>query len=242
MAGFLRINCEGEVSDVPYINHAKEKHLPVFYFEGDTGPLQEVAIPTDGWEMAHLQLLFNVQGVREDLANSSLAARVAPLASVLKCFPPSATVEEYWPERDFLPRISTSSGLVGSWTKLTSYSWLPPLTPVKDWPGGLSAPYVLCRANLLNFGHVDALNSKPYKELTASWLLVTLPDLASCLGVDLEVVGKLLVKLGVTFYRPNSGQATLLESKGKATVMNPVPLIQVNCYKSYCLRLMISYS
>ena len=98
---------------MPYVNHAEEKHLPVFYFEGDTGPLQEVAIPTDGWEMAHLRLLYKVQGVREELVNSSVAARVAPLTSVLQCFPPSATVEEFWPERDFLPRSTVSSEVQG---------------------------------------------------------------------------------------------------------------------------------
>jgi len=229
IVGFLRITCEGDVSDVPYINHFKEKHLPVFYFEGDTGPLQEVAIPiTDSWEMAHLKLLYKVQGVREDLVNSSLAARVAPLASVLQCFPPSATVEEFWPERDFLPRSTTSSsGVEGCWTKLTCYSWLPPLTPVKDWPTVFSPPYyVLHRANLLNFGQVDALNTKPSKDLTND-LLVTLPDLASCLGLDLHLVEEMLVKLKVTFYSPNSGQAALLQSKGKATVMQTVPLVKV---------------
>lgn len=225
MAGFLRINCEGDVSDMPYVNHAKEKHLPVIYFDGDTAPLQDAAIPIDGWEMAHLRLLYNVQGVREELANSSLAAKVAPLASVLQCFPPSATVEEFWPERDFLPRTNTPGGS-GGWTKLTCYTWLPPLTPVKEWPGVFSSPYVLRRANLLNFGHVDALNTKPSNDLTVD-LLVTLPDLASCLGLDLELVGQLLVKLRVTFYSPNSRQAALLESKGKAAVMNPVPLVKV---------------
>ena len=225
MAGFLRINCEGDVSDMPYVNHAKEKHLPVIYFDGDTAPLQDAAIPIDGWEMAHLRLLYNVQGVREELANSSLAAKVAPLASVLQCFPPSATVEEFWPERDFLPRTNTPGGF-GGWTKLTCYTWLPPLTPVKEWPGFFSSPYVLRRANLLNFGHVDAVITKPSNDLTVD-LLVTLPDLASCLGLDLELVGQLLVKLRVTFYSPNSRQAALLESKGKAAVMNPVPLVKV---------------
>ena len=225
MAGFLRINCEGDVSDMPYVNHAKEKHLPVIYFDGDTAPLQDVTIPIDGWEMAYLRLLYNVQGVREELAKSSLAAKVVPLTSVLQYFPPSATVEEFWPERDFLPR-STSSGGFGCWTKLTCFTWLPPLTPVKEWPA-LSSPYVLRRANLLNFGHVDALNTKPSKDLTVD-LLVTLPDLASCLGRDLEWVGLLLVKLKLTFYSPNSGQSALLESKGKAAVMNPVPLVKVN--------------
>jgi len=227
VAGFLRINCEGEVSDVPYVNHSKEKHLPVFYFEGDTGPLQDVAILTDGWEMAHLRLLYKVQGVREELVNSSVAARVAPLTSVLQCFPPSATVEEFWPERDFLPRSTISSGVQGCWTKLTCYSWLPPLTHVKEWPELSDSPYVLHRANLLNFGHVDALNSKPSQDLTVGWLMVTLPDLASCLGLDLKLVGQLLLRLKVTLYSPNSGQATLLESKGKATVMKPVPLVKV---------------
>lgn len=225
MAGFLRINCEGDVSDMPYVNHAKEKHLPVIYFDGDTAPLQDIAIPLDGWEMAHLRLLYNVQGVREELVNSSLAAKVAPLASVLQYFPPSATVEEFWPERDFLPR-TTASGGFACWTKLTCYTWLPPLTPVKEWPELVTSPYVLRRANLLNFGHVDALNTKPSKDLTVD-LLVTLPDLASCLGLDLELVGQLLVKLRVTFYSPNSRQAALLESKGKAVVMNPVPLVKV---------------
>ena len=220
MAGFLRITCEGDVSDVPYINHSKEKHLPVFYFEGDTGPLQDVTIPiTDGWEMAHLRLLYKVQGVQEDLVNSSLAARVAPLASVLQCFPPSAKVEEFWPERDFLPRSTTSSsGVEGCWTKLTCYScpWLPPLTPVKEWPEVSSSPYVMHRANLLNFGQVDALNSKPSKDLTND-LLVTLPDLASCLGLDLQLVGELLVKLKVIMYSPNSGQAISISAFIKKT-------------------------
>ena len=73
VAGFLRINCEGDVSDVPYVKHAKEKHLPVIYFDGDTSPLQDVAFPIDGWEMAHLRLLFNVQGVREELINYSFS-------------------------------------------------------------------------------------------------------------------------------------------------------------------------
>jgi len=224
-AGFLRINCEGDVSDMPYVNHAKEKHLPMIYFDGNTGPLQDVAIPIDGWEMAHLRLLFNVQGVREELANSSFAAQVAPLSSVLQYFPPSAIVEEFWPERDFLPRTTMSGGF-GCWTKLTCFTWLPQLTPVKEWPGFFASPYVLHRANLLNFGHVDALNTKPSKDLTVD-LLVTLPDLASCLGLDLELVGLLLVKLRVTLYSPNSRQASLLESKGKAAVMNPVPLVKV---------------
>ena len=98
---------------MPYVNHAKEKHLPVFYFEGDTGPLQDVTIATDDWEMAHLRLIYKVQGVREELVNSSMASRVAPLASVLQCFPPSATVEEFWPERDFLSRTTPSSGVAG---------------------------------------------------------------------------------------------------------------------------------
>ena len=218
------------MSDVPYVNHAKEKHLPVFYFEGDTGPLQDVTIATDDWEMAHLRLIYKVQGVREELVNSSMASRVAPLASVLQCFPPSATVEEFWPERDFLSRTTPSGGVQGCWTKLTCYSWLPPLIPVKEWPGLFDSPYLLCRANLLNFGLVDAINSKPMKDLTGSWLLVTLSDLASCLGLDLELVGRLLLKLRVTLYSPNSGQAALLESKGKATVIKPVPLVKVNCF------------
>jgi len=226
VAGFLRINCEGDVSDVPYVNHSKEKHLPVFYFEGDTDPLQDVTIPTDGWEMAHLRLLYKVQGVREELVNSSKAARVAPLSYVLQCFPPSATVDEFWPERDFLSRTTPPSGVQGCWTKLTCYSWLPPLTPVKEWPGIFDSPYVLHRANLLNFGHLDALNTKPSTALTID-LLVTLPDLASCLGLNLELVGLLLVKLKVTLYSPNSGQAALLESKGKVAVMKPVPLVKV---------------
>ena len=147
-------------------------------------------------------------------------------ASVLQCFPPSATVEEFWPERDFLSRTTPSSGVQGCWTKLTCYSWLPPLTPVKEWPGIFDSPYVLHRANLLNFGHLDALNTKPSTALTID-LLVTLPDLASCLGLNLELVGQLLVKLKVTMYSPNSGQAVLLESKGKVAVMKPVPLVKV---------------
>ena len=228
VAGFLRINCEGDVSDVPYVKHAKEKHLPVIYFDGDTSPLQDVAFPIDGWEMAHLRLLFNVQGVREELINSSLAARVAPLSSVLQCFPPSASVEEFWPERDFFSGTATSKRVDG-WTKLATSppKWLPTLTPIKEWPGFFSSPYVLRRANLLNFGQVDALNTKPSKDSTVD-LLVTLPDLASCLGLDLELVGLLLVKLRVILYSPNSRQAELLEGNGKDTMMKPVPLVKVD--------------
>merc|ERR1712112_753329 len=77
-----------------------------------------------------------------------------------------------------------------------------------------------------NFGQVDALNMKPSKESTVD-LLVTLPDLASCLGLDLELVGLLLVKLRVILYSPNSRQAELLEGNGKDTMMKPVPLVKV---------------
>ena len=247
-AGFQRINSEGDVCDVPYVIHAKEKHLPVFYFDGDTGPLQDAAISIGGWEMTHLRVLYNVQGVREELINSPLSAKVAPLASVLQSFPSSATVEEYWPEKDFLPR-STMSGGVGGWTKLLLM--LPPLAPVKEWPlpmtpcqgDASNTPYVLRRLSLLNFGHVDALNSKMSDDLTIHCidLLVTLPDLASCLNLDLELVGQLLVKLKVTFYRPNSGQAALLESKGKDMVIKPVPLIKVKVLTEYELSLLDSF-
>ena len=212
------------MSDVPYITYAKEKYLPVFYFEGDTGPLQDAVIPVGDLEMAYLRLLYHVQGIREELINSPSAAKVVPLTSVLQSFPPSATVEEYWPERDFLPR-STMSGGVGGWTKLTCYSWLPPLTPVKEWPASGRNEYTLSPAKLLNFGVIDALNVKPN---VTSQLLVTLPDLASCLSLDLKVVGQLLVKLKVTFYSPNTRQAGLLESKGKDMVMKPVPLVKVH--------------
>ena len=153
---------------------------------------------------------------------------MAPLSSVLQCFPPSASVEEFWPERDFFSGTATSKRVDG-WTKLATSppKWLPTLTPIKDWPGLFSSPYVLRRANLLNFGQVDALNTKPSKDSTVD-LLVTLPDLASCLGLDLELVGLLLVKLRVILYSPNSRQAELLEGNGKDTMMKPVPLVKVD--------------
>jgi len=76
------------VSDVPYITYAKEKYLPVFYFEGDTGPLQDAVIPVGDLEMAYLRLLYHVQGIREELINSPSAAKVVPLTSVLQASPP----------------------------------------------------------------------------------------------------------------------------------------------------------
>ena len=225
LVGFLRISCEGDVSDVPYVKLKNEKHLPVFYFDGDIGALQGVTISMTGWELAHLRLLYNAQGVREELIKAPSSSRVAPLSSVLQLFPPSASVEKYWPEKDFLPR----SGGIGGWTKLTSFSWLPLLTPVKEWPGFFSSPYAIIRVHLLSFGQIDALNIKPSQNGLKADLLITLPDLASCLGVDLEEVGRLLVRLKVTLYSPNSGQAALLEIQGKAAMMKPVPLLLVNC-------------
>ena len=230
LVGFLRISCEGDVSDVPYVKLKNEKHLPVFYFDGDIGALQGVTISMTGWELAHLRLLYNAQGVREELIKAPSSSRVVPLSSVLQLFPPSASVEKYWPEKDFLPR----SGGIGGWTKLTSFSWLPLLTPVKEWPGFFSSPYAIIRVHLLSFGQIDALNIKPSQNGLKADLLITLPDLASCLGVDLEEVGRLLVRLKVTLYSPNSGQAALLEIQGKAAMMKPVPLVLVNfCFLEY---------
>ena len=89
------------------------------------------------------------------------------------------------------------------------------------------------RVHLLSFGQIDALNIKPSQSSSAD-LLITLPDLASCLGVDLEEVGRLLVRLKVTLYSPNSGQAALLEIQGKAAMMKPVPLVLANfCFLEY---------
>ena len=44
------------------------------------------------------------------------------------------------------------------------------------------------------------------------------------------------MRLKVTLYSPNSGQAALLEIQGKAAMMKPVPLVLVNyCSLEYVL-------
>jgi hypothetical protein len=87
---------------VPYVKVEGDRHLPLFYFEGDTAPLSAEAVTLQGWQLARLRFLPSVQGVRFELVQGGDLAWVVGLPAVLAGYPAAATTEKFWLESDLL--------------------------------------------------------------------------------------------------------------------------------------------
>jgi len=237
--GFVRIQIDEERSDLPYIVMDEMKHVPVFYFEGETENLFSSSVPVKSWDLPYLKFLCCVQGVKEELVESPQATLVIKLNSLLQLLPSFSIsgVEEFWPQENFIPSNSNCVPKpVGcSWARLPSTirsvpPWLRNLTLIKDFPsdplttGGPGGDYRLLRAILPNNLELEAINVRP-----GVWtdLVVTLPDLVKGLvpGLGLHQTGQMLTGQGIILYRANSGQAAVLAKQGKEAELSPVPLV-----------------
>ena len=87
---------------MPYVKVEGDRHIPLFYFEGDTAPLSAEAVTLQGWQLARLRFLPSVQGVRPELVQGGGLAWVVGLPAVLAGYPAAATTEKFWLESDLL--------------------------------------------------------------------------------------------------------------------------------------------
>ena len=240
--GFLRMEVEGEVSDLPYVILDQKKYVPLFYLEPvTTGALRKKAVTISGWDFSYLVFLTCVAGVRQELMQLPTCGKVVPLSLVLLSLPSSTTVSEYWPHHIELPRPPTNtrpgSQVCVTWTKLTPMTkcpppWLGKLIAIKDFPldplhtvsGG---DYKLVTARLPGQMELEAVNIRP--GVTSPDLMVCLQDLARALSPSMEMqqVYTVLIALGVCLYTPNIGQTKVLETHGKCQDIKPPPTVLV---------------
>jgi hypothetical protein len=208
--GFLRIRSEGVESDVPYVVVGGVKHLPLFYFEGETGPAEGAAVRVRGWDLAYLRLLCGVQGVREELVHRPASARAVPLPALLAGFPASAAVEDFWPEGHLLP--APGPGLPGAWARAPAPpAWLGKLAtiPIREFPAAGGREYRLQRVRVAGLPELVAVGVRPGGAPQDG--LVPLVELGQALGLGVEEAAGLVAgRLKIPLYRPNSGQAALL--------------------------------
>ena len=201
--GFLRIN---KTNDVPYVVVGGQKMIPCFYFEeaGD-GSLREVDI--SGWDWTYLKFCCKVQGVKQAMLTGSSCPCVSE-GDLKSLLPVGTTFQEYWPERDFINKMSSSrTSKVGGWTRLVlslGARFEGELVPIKEFPvqsnqSNSEAPY---RAELASIENkkVNCLNIQPY-----AWqdVVLSLPHLVEQLfpGFSDQQVGQLLLREGASLYR-----------------------------------------
>jgi hypothetical protein len=91
--GFIRLDNE---SVVPYIVKDGITYLPLFYFEGDTGTLNEQTLTIQDWDLAYLKFCCKMQGIRNAIF-SSVSCEMIAFDVIKKYFPEGTLFEDYWP-------------------------------------------------------------------------------------------------------------------------------------------------
>ena len=209
--GFLRIN---GTSDVPYVVVSGEKFVPLFYFE-ETGRGVDSGASTDvsGWDWVYLKFCCKVQGVKESMLSGSSCPSVSE-QDLKEMLPVGTTFQEYWPQKDFLNRVSSSRSFkLGGWTRtvLTAgEKYRGRLVAIKEFPvqANSNPPY---KAELASIEekNINCINIKPY-----AWqeVMVSLPHLVEQIfpGYSDQQLGGLLERKGVTLHRGNSGHKEVI--------------------------------
>ena len=91
--GFIRINKE---SVVPYVISNNEKHVPLFYFEGDVDDIKSLSSQIIGWDLAYLKFCCRVQGINNSLYTCDSCIGIN-LRVIKENFLPETEFEDYWP-------------------------------------------------------------------------------------------------------------------------------------------------
>ncbi|KAF5275955.1 hypothetical protein FQA39_LY00751 [Lamprigera yunnana] len=130
--GFIRINKE---SVVPYTVYSEEKHLPLFYFEGEIDTLKLNAVNLEGWDLAYLKFCCKVQAIRNELFCHD-SCTVISLSVIKEYFPPDTDFEDYWPVKVLDSRLLINNKAqyqAGQWIRQPAESpvahTLPPFSP-----------------------------------------------------------------------------------------------------------------
>ncbi|XP_050064024.1 uncharacterized protein LOC114128389 isoform X2 [Aphis gossypii] len=93
--GFIRINSE---SLVPYCLKDDRKYLPLFYFDGFIESIMHLTVKLEDLNLAYLQFLYNVQGVKTELRTNDICTVIA-FDDVKNKFTQGTRFEEYWPAK-----------------------------------------------------------------------------------------------------------------------------------------------
>ncbi|XP_072379006.1 uncharacterized protein [Diabrotica undecimpunctata] len=122
--GFIRINKE---SVVPYTLHNELKYIPLFYFEGETDNLRQIADTLEGWDLAYLKFCCIVQGIRNELFAHETCS-VISLNDIKNYFPQETIFEDYWPKKNLESKflISKTSNLPHNTIQWTLQPTVPP--------------------------------------------------------------------------------------------------------------------
>ena len=199
--GFLRIN---NTSDVPYVVVRGQKMIPLFYFEeAGGGGVREVDV--SGWDWTYLRFCCKVQGVKQAMLTGSSCPCVSQ-GDLKTLLPMGTSFQEYWPEKDFINKVSDSrTSKVGGWTRLVlslGARFEGELVPIKEFPTNQSSSEAPYRAELASIENkkVYCLNIQPY-----AWqdVVLSLPHLVEQLfpGFSDQQVGQLLLRKGAKLYR-----------------------------------------
>ena len=176
--------------------------------------------------------MFKVQGVKDSMLRGSSCLCLSE-DDLKKEMLPGTTFQEYWPEKDFLNKVtSNKTSKLGSWTRLVlteGRRYEGKLTPIKEFSvdaGSNSEPPYKAELANIEKKKVKGVNSQPY-----AWadMVVSLPHLVEQLfpGHSDQQIGTILTQQGVLLYRANSRQADVIRGQGWLDKYDDLPLVRV---------------
>ena len=151
--------------------------------------------------------MLKVQGVKDSLLRDSSCLCVSE-EDLKKGMLPGTTFQEFWPEKDFLNKVSSlQTSKLGSWTRLVlteGRKYEGKLTPIKefsvDQAGNNSEPPYKAELACIETVKVKGINSQPH-----AWadMVVSLPHLVEQLfpGYSDHQIGNCLARLEVQLFR-----------------------------------------
>ncbi|KAE9544075.1 hypothetical protein AGLY_001764 [Aphis glycines] len=93
--GFICINSEALV---PYCLKDDRKYFPLFYFEGITESMMHLTVKLEDWNLAYLQFLYSIQGIKTELHTNDICTAIA-FDDIKDKFPQDTRFEDYWPAK-----------------------------------------------------------------------------------------------------------------------------------------------